>query len=313
MHRLGFVLGNRSHRFRLERLLAGRTRAPGALLPPPAHLSLRDSRTLNLALDPPEPVGRAHLVLSRGRVRYEVPLVVERLAAGGGRLFTATATLRGPGAEPDASGLHLADGVWRLTVVTTGPEGRVRRRGLTVDPDPPLPPTPTLRHAPDPDTGALIRVVRCRSGRAALQVTRARPHAELVRFEPRGDGGTVHGRLVAAPADGWRAEAVRRRDGVTVPAQVTWQGTEFSLDLPLGGMTGVGPGQWVWDFRLLRAADRGELSVGRRLTDVRDPAASFPTPFRVFALPCGALVRAHAHFTKSGAFAVTCLDLSEGS
>lgn len=329
MPQLGFVVRNRSHRFRVERLLAGRSRTRAALLPPPAHLSLRDSRTLNLALDPPEPAGRAQLVVSRGRVRYEVPLAVERLAAGGGRLFAATPTLRGPGAEPGASGLHLADGVWRLTVVTTGPEGRVRRRGITVDPDPPLPPTPTLRHAPDPGTGALIRVVRCRSGRAALQVTRAGPHAELVRFVPRGDGGTVHGRLVAAPADGWRAEAVRRRDGVVVPAHVTWRGPEFSLDLPLGAMTGAGPGQWVWNVRLLRDGNRGrgrnrarqlfgeaddrELSLGRRLTDVHDPAAAFPTPFRVFALPCGSLVRAHAHLTKSGAFAVTCLDLTEGS
>jgi hypothetical protein len=334
MHRLGFVIRNRSNRFRLERLLAGRTRGRTALLPPPAHLSLRDSRTLNLALDPPEPVGRARLVVSRGRVRYQVPLTVERHAGGGARLFTATATLRGPGTEPEASGLHLADGVWRLTVVTTGPEGRVRRRGITVAPEAPLPPTPTVRHARDARSGALIRIVRCRGGRAALQVTRPRPGAEVVRFVPRGDGGTVHGRLIAAPTDGWRAEAVRRRDGVVVPAQVTWQGAEFTLELPLGEMTEAGPGQWVWDFRLLREPDQGlgqdrlgegygggsrgggnrhELPVGRWLTDVRDPATAFPAPFRVFALPCGSLVRAHAHLTKSGAFAVTCFELTEGS
>ncbi|MDQ8705809.1 hypothetical protein RCO28_25410 [Streptomyces sp. LHD-70] len=336
MHRLGFVVRSRSHRFRLERLVAGRSPGRGALLPPPAHLSLRDSRTLNLALDPPEPVGRARLVLSRGGVRHEVPLAVERLASGGGRLLTATVTLRGPGAEPGASGLRLADGVWRLTVVTTGPEGRVRRRGLALAPEVPQPATPTLRYAPDSRTGALLRLVRCRGGRAALQVTRPLPHAELVRFAPRGDGGTVHGRLVAAPPEGWRAEAVRRRDGVVVPAQVTWRGSEFSLDLPLGGMTGAGAGQWVWDFRLVRddrddrpdrpdrplrgratargprVAARRELPLARRLTDVRDPATAFPAPFRVYALPCGSLVRAHAHFTKSGAFAVTCLELTEG-
>ncbi|NBE53604.1 hypothetical protein [Streptomyces boluensis] len=314
----------RQERVRLERLLAGHALGPGALLPPPAHLSLRDSRTLNLALAPPEPVGRAHLVLSRGRVRYELPLAVER--PGGGRLFTVTATLRGPGAAAGAAGLRLADGVWRLTVVTTGPEGRVRHRGIAVDPDQPLPLTPTVRHAPDPDSGALIRVVRCPSGRAALQVTRAGPHAELVRFEPRGDGAAVHGRLVAAPLDGWRARAVRRRDGVAVPAQLSFRGAEFTLDLPFGSMTGAGPGQWVWDVRLSREPGRvraarelfgdpgdRELTLGRRLTDVHDPAAAFPTPYRVFALPCGSLVRARAYVTTSGAFAVACLDLTEGS
>ncbi|MDI3389417.1 hypothetical protein QIS99_24940 [Streptomyces sp. B-S-A8] len=330
MHRMGFVVRSRSHRFRLERLAAGRSRGRGALLPPPVHLSLGDSRTFNLALDPPEPVGRARLVVSRGGVRHEVPLAVERRAAGGGRLLTATATLRGPGAEPGASGLHLADGVWRLTVVTTGPEGRVRRRGLTLGPEAPpptapppatppaMPPatppaTPTLRYAPDARTGALIRVVRCRGGRAALQVTRPLPHAELVRFEPRGDGAAVHVRLVAAAPEGWRAEAVRRRDGVTVPARLSSQNGKFTLDLPLGGMAGAGPGQWVWDFRLLRGPDpaRHALPLARRLTDVRDPATAFPAPFRVFALPCGSLVRAHAHFTKSGGFAVTCLELTE--
>ncbi|MFC7310515.1 hypothetical protein ACFQVC_40670 [Streptomyces monticola] len=315
MQRFGFNI--RANRFRIERVVAGRTSGSAVLLWSPAHLSLRDSRTLNLALDPPGPVepgDGAHLLISRGRRRYRLPLALERLAEGGGQLLTATATLRGPGA--DGAGFRLADGVWRMTVVTTE-GGRRRRRGIRMDKEPPLPPTPTVRHAPDPGTGALIRVVRCRTGRAALQVTRPQPRAELVRFTPRGDGGTVHGRLVAVGPGGWRAEAVRRRDGVVVPVQASWEGPEFTLQLPLGAMAGAGRGQWVWDFRLLREPGRGrgpaELPVGRWLTDVRNPAAAFPAPFRVFALPCGSLVRAHAHLTKTGAFAVTCLDLTEDS
>lgn len=297
----------RTTRFRLERAVAGRTATgpsdgsgTGPLVPP-VHLSLRDSRTLNLALDadavlaagaPREDGGHPRLLITRGRRRIAVPLVREPQHSGATPLLTATATLRG-----------LRDGVWRLTVETRGPDGRLRRFGLApADPGTP-PATPTAPHAPDPATGTLVRVVRTRGGRAVLQATRSRPRAELVRFVPSGDGITVHGRLVAgAPSGG--ASAVRRRDGVVVPAEVAWQGTAFTLRVPLGAMAGAGDGQWVWDFRV------GPHRLGRWLSDVRDPSAAYPTPFRVHALPGGALVRAHAHFTATGAFAVTCWDIT---
>ncbi len=63
----------------------------------------------------------------------------------------------------------------------------------------------------------------------------------------------------------------------------------------------------MWDFRV------GELGLGRRLTDVTDLPSAFPTPFRLVALPGGRLVRAHPHLTASGAFAVTCLDITEAT
>ncbi|MFM9367038.1 hypothetical protein [Streptomyces sp. Da 82-17] len=299
-------------RLRMERLVAGRSRGRTELLPPPAHLSLGDSRTFNLAVDPPEPVGGARLLLSRGGARHQVPLVVERTAPGGGRLLTATATLRGPGAEPDAAGLHLTSGVWRLTVETTGPEGRVRRRGL------PLEDTASARrYAPDFRTGALIRLVRCPGGRAALQVDEAGPQAELVRFEPRGDGVTLRGRLLAAPPTARRAEAVRHADDTVVPLEVAWEGREFSLDLPLGELAGsAATGPWTWGFRLVPAPARHEpeapdrLVLARRLSGPRSPRAVFRHPARLCALPCGSLVRVQPYFTASGAFALTCLDLS---
>ncbi|QEV18372.1 hypothetical protein [Streptomyces alboniger] len=301
-----FRAGARSTRFRLERATAGRVRGAawraGPLLTP-VHLSLRDSRTLNLALtaetegadgadDAPD---RARLLITRGHRRHVVPLALERHSAGA-PLLTATATLR-----------DLRDGVWRLTVETRGADGRVRRRGITPAGDGAPPWTPTVPHAPDPLTGTLVRIVRTRSGRAVLQATRSRPRAELVRFEPRGDGITVRGRLVGAASPPRRAEAVRRRDKVVVPVEVAERGQDgaFTLRVPLGAMTGAGPGQWVWDFRV------DGLPLGRWLSDVRDPSAAYPTPFRVFALPDGALVRAHAHFTRTGAFAVTCWDITD--
>ncbi|MEU4996792.1 hypothetical protein [Streptomyces sp. NPDC021622] len=315
-----FLATARTTRFRVERAAAGRANGRTELLPPPVHLSLRDSRTLNLAVTAPdgERLERAHLLVSRGHRRFRVPLAFER-HTDGGLLLTGTATLRdvldeesggGPAGSP-----RLGDGVWRLTLVTADARGRVRRRGIGIDGHSSLPPTPTVLHAPNPRTGTLIRIVRCRSGRAVLQVTRSRPRAELVRFVPGGDGITVHGRLVRTAAGRrWRARAVRRRDGVTVPVGALWEGAEFSFRLPLGEMAGASPGQWVWDFHVEgedTEAGEGPLPLGRRLHDVRDPATAFPTPFRVFALPGGALVRAHAHFTKSGAFAVTCWDITE--
>ncbi|MFD6435122.1 hypothetical protein [Streptomyces venezuelae] len=285
----------RSTRFRLERTAAGRVRGGAGRIRPllaPVHLSLRDSRTLNVALAAPEGPGRARLLITRGPRRIAVPLAYEP-HTGATPLLTATATLRG-----------MRDGVWRLTVEMRDADGRVRRYGLApADADAP-PATPTAPHAPDPRTGTLVRVVRARSGRAVLQATRSRPRAELVRFVPSGDGITVYGRLVAGGPPGG-AEAVRRRDGVVVPAEVAWEGAAFALRVPLAAMAGAGPGQWVWDFRV------GRLPVGRWLTDVRDPSAAYPTPFRVHALPGGALVRAHAHFTRTGAFAVTCWDITD--
>ncbi|MEU5582925.1 hypothetical protein ABZ791_34135 [Streptomyces huasconensis] len=283
----------RSTRFRLERAAAGRvSRAAPPLTP--VHLSLRDSRTLNLALAAGStgPSDRARLLITRGRHRLAVPLAYERHTAAV-PLLTATATLR-----------DMRDGVWRLTVETRGADGRVRRRGLAPVEDGAPPATPTVPCAPDPLTGTLVRIVRSRTGRAVLQATRSRARAELVRFEPRGDGITVHGRLIGAAAGPVRAEAVRRRDKVVVPVDVAVRGGAFTLSVPLGAMTGAGAGQWVWDFRV------AGLPLGRWLTDVRDPSAACPTPFRVFALPEGALVRAHAHFTRTGAFAVTCRDIS---
>ncbi|MET9548599.1 hypothetical protein ABZY36_25305 [Streptomyces sp. NPDC006627] len=289
----------RSTRFRLERVAAGRPHGGVSRAEPPltpVHLSLRDSRTLNLALaaGSAAPPDRARLLITRGRRRLTVPLVFERHTAGT-PLLTATATLR-----------DMRDGVWRLTVETRGADGRVRRRGITPAGEGASAATPTLPHAPDPRTGTLVRVVRSRTGRAVLQATRPRPRAELVRFEPRGDGITVHGRLVGAALAPVRAEAVRRRDKVVVPADVVGgPGGAFMLRVPLGAMTGAGAGQWVWDFRV------AGLPLGRWLTDVRDPSAAYPTPFRVFALPEGSLVRAHAHFTRTGAFAVTCRDITD--
>ncbi|MEV0528132.1 hypothetical protein AB0I66_32385 [Streptomyces sp. NPDC050439] len=292
----------RTTRFRAERAAAGRAGGGAQALQAPVHLSIRDSRTLNVAVAalPGEQSEGAHLLISRGHRRFRVPLALEQHAHGG-LLLAGTATLR-----------DLREGVWRLTVVTSDARGRVRRRGIGIEGDAELPPTPTVRHAPDPRTGTLIRVVRCRSGRAVLQVTRSRPRAELVRFVPGGDGIVVHGRLVmAGPSRRWRAKAVRRRDGVTVPVGAVWEGAEFSFRLPLGEMAGASPGQWVWDFLVEAETSGASLPLGRWLSDVRDPSAACPTPFRVFALPGGALIRAHAHFTKSGAFGLTCWDISK--
>ncbi|WJV48374.1 hypothetical protein [Streptomyces flavofungini] len=308
----------RTARFRLERATAGRGTGPTALLPPPAHLSLRGSRTLNLALAAPVPDLRAaELLISRGHRRFRVPLAVER-DTDGRPLLTATVTLRdaleapsaaGPQGAPATPAPLLSEGVWRLAVATSGADGRVRRRGLALAEGGAPPPGPTAPHAPNPRTGTLIRVVRCRGGRAAVQVTRSRPRAELVRFVPRGDGITVYGRVVAGPRErvlaGWAARAVRRRDGLVAPVELAWDGDRFSFALPLDAMAGADPGQWVWEFRV------GELGLGRRLTDVRDLPAAFPTPFRLVALPGGRLVRAHPHLTASGAFAVTCLDITK--
>ncbi|MFG2496599.1 hypothetical protein ACGFSB_00010 [Streptomyces sp. NPDC048441] len=294
----------RTARFRAERAAAGRAGRGAQALLAPVHLSVRDSRTLNLAVAalPGERTDGAQLVLSRGHRRFRIPLASEQHTHGGA-LLTGTATLRD---------VLDGEGVWRLTVVTADARGRVRRRGIGIDGDTQLPPTPTLLHAPDPRTGTLIRVVRCRGGRAVLQVTRSRPRAELVRFVPGADGITVHGRLVMAGARReWRAKAVRRRDGVTVPFGAAWEGEEFSFALPIGEMAGASPGQWVWDFHVEAETRGASLPLGRWLTDVRDPATAHPTPFRLFALPSGALVRAHAHFTKSGAFALTCWDISK--
>ncbi|MGW6060897.1 hypothetical protein [Streptomyces sp. NPDC055189] len=307
----------RTTRFRAERATAGRNTGGAEGLLAPVHLSIRDSRTLNLAVPvhPDEQIERAHLVLSRGHRRFRIPLAFERHAHGG-LLLAATATLRdardAPGEANDPARPGLGEGVWRLTVVTTDARGRVQRRGIGPDADAELPPTPTLAHAPDPRTGTLIRAVRCRSGRAVLQVTRSRPRAELLRFVPGSEGITVHGRLVrTGPGRRWRAQAVRRRDGVTVRVGAIWEGAEFSFALPLAEMAGASPGQWVWDFTVEPEPRGTSLPLGRWLSDVRDPAAACPTPFRVFALPGGALVRAHAHFTKSGAFALTCWDISK--
>ncbi|MEU5954181.1 hypothetical protein [Streptomyces sp. NPDC047525] len=310
----------RSTRFRAERAAAGRVGGGAQTLLAPVHLSIRDSRTLNVAcaVIADEQVERAHLLVSRGHRRFRIPLAFEQHAHGG-LLLSGTATLRDardvPDVrdEPDTPGHpRLGEGVWRLTVVTADARGRVLRRGIGIEADTEPPPTPTLHHAPDPRTGTLIRVVRCRSGRAVLQVTRSRPRAELTRFVPGGDGITVHGRLVMTGARRrWRAKAVRRRDGVTVPVGAVWEGPEFSFRLPLGEMAGASPGQWVWDFHVESDSRAATLPLGRWLSDVRDPSAAYPTPFRVFALPSGALVRAHAHFTKSGGFALTCWDISK--
>ncbi|MFH8485365.1 hypothetical protein [Streptomyces longisporoflavus] len=311
----------RATRFRAERATAGRGAGGTQGLLEPVHLSVRDSRTLNLAVAAlaGEQIERAHLLVSRGHRRFRIPLAFERHARGG-LLLAGTATLRdardasGEADAPDRP--RLGEGVWRLTVVTADALGRVQRRGIGLerDTEPPLTPTltPTLPHAPDPRTGTLVRVVRCRGGRAVLQVTRSRPRAELLRFVPGSDGITVHGRLVrTGRGRRWRAKAVRRRDGVTVPVGAMWDGTEFSFALPLAQMAGAGPGQWVWDFHVEPETHGTPLPLGRWLTDVRDPAAACPTPFRVFALPGGTLIRAHAHFTKSGAFALTCWDISK--
>ncbi|MFD0552355.1 hypothetical protein ACFQ0X_26675 [Streptomyces rectiviolaceus] len=303
----------RTTRFRAERAAAGRVGGGAQALIAPVHLSVRDSRTLNIAVAalPDEQAGRAHLIVSRGHRRFRIPLALEHHAHGG-PLLTGTATLRDVRHEEGVPGSpRLSEGVWRLTVVTAGARGSVRR-GIVVDGDTEPPPTPTLLHAPDPRTGTLIRVVRCRSGRAVLQVTRSRPRAELLRFVPGGDGITVHGRLVmTGTRRRWRAKAVRRRDGVTVPVGAVWEGADFSFRLPLAEMAGASPGQWVWDFQVEADTHADPLPLGRWLSDVRDPSAACPTPFRVFALPSGALVRAHAHFTKSGAFALTCWDISK--
>ncbi|MEL3951675.1 hypothetical protein AABC07_39055, partial [Streptomyces sp. LNU-CPARS28] len=145
----------RTARFRLERATAGRGTGPDALLPPPAHLSLRDSRTLNLALAAPEPGLRAaELLISRGRRRFRVPLAVER-DTDGGPLLTATVTLRdaldevtGAARVQGTATPLLSEGVWRLAVATSGADGRVRRRGLALADVGAPPPGPTAPHAP---------------------------------------------------------------------------------------------------------------------------------------------------------------------
>jgi hypothetical protein len=137
----------RTTRFRAERATAGRGgtgggRGGGQALLAPVHLSIRDSRTLNIAVAalPDEQVERAHLVVSRGRRRFRIPLAFEQHAHGG-LLLAGTATLRDvrdvrddspvPGAPANP---RLAEGVWRLTVVTADARGRVLASPSTATP-----------------------------------------------------------------------------------------------------------------------------------------------------------------------------------
>ncbi len=197
-----------STRFRLERAAAGRvSRAAPPLTP--VHLSLRDSRTLNLALAAGStgPSDRARLLITRGRRRLAVPLAYERHTAAV-PLLTATATLR-----------DMRDGVWRLTVETRAPTPRTAsgaraRRGRRAARDTHR----AMRPRPADRNPRTDRPVPHRAGRApghavpgargagALRAARGRDHRARAADRGGGRAGARGGR--AAQGQGRRT---RRR------------------------------------------------------------------------------------------------------
>uniref|UniRef100_A0AAU2UYZ4 Uncharacterized protein n=1 Tax=Streptomyces sp. NBC_00003 TaxID=2903608 RepID=A0AAU2UYZ4_9ACTN len=275
----------------------------------PVHLSVLGGRTLNLALPCPSlaggVTGAGLLLESRGRSQ-RLPLEMEP-QPDGGVLLTLTTPLRHARLDaPDARGLRLHDGIWRLTLVATDHAGRQHRAAvasLTAS----IGDGPTLRTSPDPATGVRYRVARTVDGHAVIKVSAPRRQAELTALDLKWDRITVRGRLLAAqpPHDAYAAEAIRRGAGGTAIAiRPRWQGPEFTFDLPLAEMSRHSRDQRMWDVRLTSNTTR--IKIARRLTDVRHPKRVFRTPFRAVALADGTVLRVHAHLSAAGTLAVSC-------
>ncbi|GHB73306.1 hypothetical protein GCM10010331_71600 [Streptomyces xanthochromogenes] len=275
----------------------------------PVHLSVLGGRTLNLALLCPSLADGAAeaelLVESHGRTA-RLPLELEPQADGRVLLTLTTPLCHARLDAPQAKGLRLRDGIWRLTVVTTDRGGR-QRRAAVASFSAPVGDGPTLHTPPDPVTGVRYRVARTVDGHAVIKVTAPQRQAELTALDLKWDRITVRGRLLAAqpPHDAYAAEAVRRTvGGAPLPIRTHWQGTEFTFDLPLAEMSRSGHGQRMWDVRLRSGGTR--IRIARRLTDVRHPKRVFRTPFRAVALEDGSVLRVHAHLSAAGTLAVSC-------
>ncbi|OKI00875.1 hypothetical protein A6A06_18410 [Streptomyces sp. CB02923] len=282
------------------------TRGPRATLRP-AHLSVLGGRTLNVAV--PCPAGHtgaeaARLVLEHRGLRRTAEMEAER-QPDGTVLLTATASLRHARHDLGLGGLRLDDGVWRLSVALRDASGTQHVFAVAAA-DPYISDGPTLPHPPSATSGTVFRPVRSVDGYAMIKVTGPREQAELDTFELRWDRITVRGRLLAARGrtDEYRAEAVRRGSGATVPVDLTWDGDHFTFDVPLAAMAGGTRAQRMWDVQLRRGRNR--IKICRGLTDVRHLGKVFRVPFRTIAIEDGRLLRVHAHLSAAGAFAVNC-------
>ncbi|KAA6213484.1 hypothetical protein CP973_30130 [Streptomyces albofaciens JCM 4342] len=273
----------------------------------PVHLSVLGGRTLNIAVPCPADhtaPDAALLVLEHRGLRRTVAMEAEP-QPDGTTLLTATASLRHARHDPGLDGVRLDDGVWRLSVAVRDASGTRRTLGVSAA-EPYAANGPTLPHPPSTTSGTVFRPVRSVDGYAMIKVSGPREQAELDTFDLRWDRVTVRGRLLAArgPKDQYRAEAVRRGSGATVPVDITWDGDHFTFDVPLAAMAGGTRAQRVWDIQLRRGRNR--IKICRRLTDVRHPRKVFRVPFRTIAVEDGTLLRVHAHLSATGAFAVNC-------
>ncbi|MFD0143251.1 MULTISPECIES: hypothetical protein [unclassified Streptomyces] len=274
----------------------------------PVHFSVLGGRTLNVALLAPGALGiaSAGLELVRGGRRHRIELESEP-QSDGTRLLTATTALRyAADGESGAPGIALSSGLWRMSVVIVGEDGREMRAGVAA----PVVDTtdgPTLPVSPSPVGGAQFRLMRSVDGLAVLKVRAPVQQAELDSFDLRWDRVTVHGRLIApqAPPSSYTAQAVRRGSGTVVEAHTEWQGNAFTFDLPLSGMVS-GRRTLRWDVQLQHGRTR--LKIARRLTDVRRRHQVIRTSFRIIALENGSLLRVHAYVTSAGALAVSCAE-----
>jgi hypothetical protein len=274
----------------------------------PVHLSVLGGRTLNIAV----PLSRhsadpaaARLELIHGSQRVSVDLAVEP-EPNGSVLLTGTVPLRYTEGEHDtARGLLLGAGIWRFSVVVTDDGGRETRADLSA-PSFSTVHGPMLPTSPSESSGAVFRPVRSVDGRAMLKVSAPAHQAELSGFDLRWDRVTVRGRLVAGrhPVEQYTAEAVRRGASKSVPIPLSWDGDDFTFDLPLHSMTGGFGVQRTWDIQL--RIGRNRLKVAKRLTQVRHPKQVFRTPFRIISLGDGSLTRVHVYLTPGGALAVAC-------
>ncbi|GGT17306.1 hypothetical protein GCM10010271_20380 [Streptomyces kurssanovii] len=274
----------------------------------PVHLSVLGGRTLNVAVPVPKSagsIGSAHLELARGGRRHQLDLEPEPQSDGTCLLTATTALQHADHPDSGPSGVRLAGGLWRLSIVIVDTDGRSLRTAISAAP---VPTTdgPTLPVSPSPLTGAQFRLMRSVDGCAILKVRGPVQQAELDSFDLRWDRITVHGRLLArqAPVDSYRAQAVRRGSGSVVTTRPEWNGDAFTFDLPLAAMAS-GRRTHRWDVELQEGRTR--LKLARRLTDVRQPNQVFRTPFRIIALENGSLLRVHAYITSAGALAVSCV------
>ncbi|MEU7112038.1 hypothetical protein [Streptomyces sp. NPDC046182] len=274
----------------------------------PVHFSVLGGRTMNVALLAPGAlaIASANLELIRGGQRHRIVLESEP-QSDGSRLLTATTALaHADHPETGTSGIALSSGLWRMSVVIVGEDGREMRAGVaaatvrTTD-------GPTLPVSPSPRSGAQFRLMRSVDGLAILKVRAPDHQAELDSFDLRWDRITVRGRLIASHAapTSYAAQAVRRGSGAVVEAPVEWRGDAFTFDLPLAAMAS-GRRTQRWDVQLQHGRTR--LKIARRLTDVRRRNQVFRTSFRIIALENGSLLRVHAYITSAGALAVSCAE-----